>query len=44
MSTLKILPSVSRKDESNPPRSFSDYIVNIDERAIPEGVELVRKI
>lgn len=36
--------SVSRKDESNPPRSFSDYIVNIDERAIPEGVELVRKI
>lgn len=36
--------SVSRKDESNPPRSFSDYIVNIDEKAIPEGVELVRKI
>jgi len=36
--------SVSRKDESNPPRGFSDYIVNIDEKAIPEGVELVRKI
>ncbi len=36
--------AVSRKDESNPPRSFGDYIVTIDEKAIPAGVELIRKI
>ncbi|OPX44508.1 hypothetical protein CLHUN_15010 [Ruminiclostridium hungatei] len=36
--------SVSRKDESNPPRSFNDYIVTIEEKAIPAGVELIRKI
>ncbi len=36
--------AVSRKDESNPPRSFGDYIVTIDEKAIPARVELIRKI
>lgn len=36
--------SISRKDESNPPRSFDDYIVTVDEKAIPAGVELIRKI
>jgi len=36
--------SITRKNENIPPRSFEDYIVTIDEKAIPEGVELIRKI
>lgn len=36
--------SISRKDTSNPPRCFDDYSVNIDEKAIPSGVEVIRKI
>lgn len=36
--------TISRKDESTPPREFGDYIVTIDEKAIPAGVELIRKI
>jgi CRISPR-associated protein Cas7/Csd2, subtype I-C/DVULG len=36
--------SVSRKKEDNPPRCFDDYSVNIDDEAIPAGVELIRKI
>lgn len=36
--------SIARKDESNPPRSFDDYIITVDEKAIPAGVELIRKI
>ncbi|ACL75833.1 type I-C CRISPR-associated protein Cas7/Csd2 [Ruminiclostridium cellulolyticum] len=36
--------SVCRKDKSNPPRCFDDYSVDIDEKAIPSGVEVIRKI
>jgi len=36
--------SVKRKDEVEVPRSFSDYEVSIDESAIPEGVNLIRRI
>lgn len=36
--------SVCRKDKSNPPRCFDDYSVDIDDKAIPAGVEVIRKI
>lgn len=36
--------TISRKDDSKPPRCFEDYSVTIDEKAIPAGVELIKKI
>lgn len=35
---------VSRKDESAPPRSYSDYVVELHEDQIPEGVTVTRMI
>jgi CRISPR-associated protein Csd2 len=36
--------SVRRKDGCEVPRSFGDYVVTIDENALPAGVRLLRKI
>lgn len=36
--------SVKRKDQSKPPRCFSDYEIMIDKPAIPPGVELIGMI
>ncbi len=38
------LIEVERKPEANPPRSFSDYQVTIDEDNVPDGVTLIEKI
>jgi CRISPR-associated protein Csd2 len=38
------LVTVTKKPEVEVPRSFSDYELNIDESAIPEGVTLIRRI
>lgn len=36
--------TIHRKDDSKPPRAFSDYEVTIDYSAIPEGVEVIERI
>ena len=38
------LVTITKKPEVEVPRSFSDYDLNIDESAIPEGVTLIRRI
>jgi CRISPR-associated protein Csd2 len=38
------LVKVKRKDESKPARAFSDYDVSVDEKAIPAGVTLIRRV
>ena len=42
--TLFDLVRVKRKDESKPARAFADYEVAVDEKAIPEGVTLIRRV
>lgn len=32
------------KDETNPPRSFEDYTVEIDEKGLRESIKLIRKV
>ena len=36
--------SVDQLDGSIPARSFTDYVVNVDENDLPSGVELIRRI
>jgi len=36
--------TITRKPEVEVPRSFADYVVTIDETAIPAGVTLIRRI
>jgi CRISPR-associated protein Csd2 len=36
--------TVKRKDETKPPRSYSDYAVTIDEQDMPEGVTCIQKL
>lgn len=36
--------TVTRKDFSRPPRSFSGYDVSINEKAIPDGVNVILKV
>jgi CRISPR-associated protein Csd2 len=38
------LVSIKAKDSEKAPRSFSDYVVEVDESALPEGVSLVRRV
>ncbi len=38
------LVTIERKDESKPPRAFSDYIVTISREGVPQGVELIEMI
>ena len=38
------LVRVKRKDESKPARAFTDYEVAVDEKSIPEGVTLIRRV
>jgi len=38
------LVSVKRRDGVSVPRAYSDYIVNIDDTALPDGVALERKM
>jgi CRISPR-associated protein Csd2 len=38
------LIEITKKDESKPARSFSDYTVTIDEANLPDGVELIKRI
>lgn len=38
------LIDVKLKDESKPPRAFSDYTITVSEEAIPEGVQIQRMI
>ena len=38
------LVKVIRKDDTIPPRSFSDYDVQIDESSVPNGVTLMEKV
>ncbi|MEA1928310.1 MAG: type I CRISPR-associated protein Cas7, partial [Candidatus Auribacterota bacterium] len=38
------LVTIKRKDESKPPRAFSDYIVTISREGLPQGVELIEMI
>jgi len=40
-SKLFDLVSVAKKDESKPPRAFSDYGVSVDKSSVPQGVELM---
>lgn len=35
---------IARKDGVQVPRSFADYVVTIDEAAMPPGVKLIRKV
>ncbi len=35
---------IKRKEESKPPRSFNDYIVQIDKEKLPNGVHLIERI
>ena len=42
--TLFDLVRVKRKDESKPARAFTDYEVTVDEKSIPEGVTLIRRV
>ena len=36
--------TVARKDKTAPPRSFSDYEIHVDERDMPSGVTIHRKV
>jgi len=36
--------TINRKDDSKPPRAFSDYEVTIDLSAIPDGIEIIERI
>lgn len=38
------LVTVSRKDESKPARSFSEYQVHIDKNNVPPGVTMIEKV
>lgn len=38
------LVKVSRKPDANPPRSFGDYVVTVDNAGVPQGVELIEKL
>jgi CRISPR-associated protein Csd2 len=38
------LVRMKRKDESKPPRAFTDYALVVDEGKIPEGVTLIRRV
>jgi len=38
------LVTIKRKDESKPPRAFSDYIVTISPEGLPPGVKLIEMI
>lgn len=38
------LVRVSRKDDSKPARSFSEYQVHIDEANVPQGVTMIEKV
>jgi CRISPR-associated protein Csd2 len=38
------LVKVSKKSETNPPRSFTDYEVSVDSANAPEGVTIIEKI
>ncbi len=38
------LVKVSKKPEANPPRSFDDYEVRVNQDAVPEGVTLIEKL
>lgn len=38
------LVRMKRKDESKPPRAFTDYELVVDEGKIPEGVTLIRRV
>lgn len=42
--TLFDLVTVQKKEDANPPRSFADYGVTIDEANVPAGVELIEKL
>ena len=34
--------TVSRRDESRPPRAYGDYVVSVDEQALPAGITVHR--
>ncbi len=36
--------TISRSDTSTPARSFSDYVVSVDDANLPEGISIERKI
>jgi len=36
--------TISKKDEKNAPRSFSDYSVFVDKNRIPDGVSLIERL
>ncbi len=38
------LIKVSRRDEDAPPRAFSDYLIQVEEDALPQGVTLTRMV
>ena len=38
------LVSVKRTDKESVPRSYTDYVVSVDERALPSGVTMERKV
>lgn len=38
------LVHVKRKDESKPPRAFSDYEVSINKEECPDGVEVIEML
>jgi CRISPR-associated protein Csd2 len=38
------LITVQRNDQENPPRSFSDYTINVKTDAVPNGVKLIDKL
>ncbi len=42
--TLFDLVRVKRKDESKSARAFTDYELAVDEKAVPEGVTLIRRV
>ena len=42
--TLFDFVRVKRKDESKPARAFTDYEVTVDEKSIPDGVTLIRRV
>ena len=35
--------TLKRKDESKPPRDFSDYVLTIDKATLPPGIEIIEK-
>lgn len=40
----KAILSFERKDKNSPVRKYSDYVVKVDEKAIPDGVTCTRMI